>query len=283
MGASAHEVTVARLLALAPVAARKRRTAPELARRPGSTATRPRGQGHEIREIRPFTEGDDLRHLDAAATARTGALQVRSFHEDRDRTVVLVADFRRPMLWGTQRFRSVAAAEALALAGWHAVNDGGSAGAVALTDAGLQSSRASARAMGMARAAGCLVRAHGTALASLSQPVRDLGPDLLRAGSLAPRGATILLATALDRPGPMLAAAVGTLLRRGPLRLLLMVDPFEIDPPATILPFLTEGGRTRRGAFRDLPGRRAATMDELARLGVTVEQVATDVPAEEQP
>ena len=47
------------LMALGALAARLAHTAPDLARRPGTTATRPRGQGHEIREIRPFTEGDD--------------------------------------------------------------------------------------------------------------------------------------------------------------------------------------------------------------------------------
>ncbi|HET9068090.1 MAG TPA: DUF58 domain-containing protein, partial [Amaricoccus sp.] len=103
--------------ALMALARRAARPAGALAERPGIAPTRKRGQGHEIREIRPFTDGDDPRHLDAAATARSGSLQVRSFHEDRERTVLLVADFRRPMLWGTRaRFRSVAAAEALALA-----------------------------------------------------------------------------------------------------------------------------------------------------------------------
>ena len=37
----------------------------------------------------------------------------RTFHAERDRTVILIADFRPSMLWGTRRtLRSVAAAEA---------------------------------------------------------------------------------------------------------------------------------------------------------------------------
>ncbi|TXM93858.1 DUF58 domain-containing protein, partial [Methylobacterium sp. WL122] len=63
-------------------------------------------------------EGDDRRHIDRNATARTGILHVRTHHDERDRAVVLLADFRPSMLFGTRRaLRSVAAAEALASLG----------------------------------------------------------------------------------------------------------------------------------------------------------------------
>lgn len=266
------------LMALGALAARLAHTAPDLARRPGTTATRPRGQGHEIREIRPFAEGDDPRHLDAAATARTGSLQVRSFHEDRDRTVMLIADFRRPMLWGTGRLRSVAMAEALAIAGWQAVADGGSAGVAVLTDAGLLTEGPVARTRGMARVAGCLALGHARALAALGAPIRPLAPDLVRAGRLAPRGATVILASSLDDPGPGLSAALDGIRRRGALRLLLPLDPFEADPPAGVLPFLGPGGATT-GAFHRLPEHRADRRARLAAAGIPAEDVPTeDVP-----
>lgn len=276
MGGSPHAVSVEALLALGPLAARLPHAAPELARRPGVTPTRPRGQGHEIREVRPYAEGDDLRHLDAAATARTGTLQVRSFHEDRDRTVLLIADFRRPMLWGTRRFRSVAAAEALAIAGWQAVGDGGSAGVAALTDAGIQSEKPASRVRAMARVAGCLARAHVIAGHAVHRPVRDLAPELMRAARLAPRGATVVLASALDQPGPGLEAALGAIQRRGPLRLLLPVDPFEVAPPGETLPFLTASGQSARGAFDGLPSAREALVSRLTQLGIAVEALPTD-------
>lgn len=268
-------VSAARLIALGPLAARLPHAAPDLARRPGTTATRPRGQGHEIREIRPFAEGDDPRHLDAAATARTGALQVRSFHEDRDRTLMLIADFRRPMLWGTRRLRSVAMAEALAVAGWQAVADGGSAGVAVLTDAGLLSEKPASRGRGMARVAGCLALGHARAVAAIGQPVRPLAPDLVRAARLAPRGATVLIASSLDDPGPGLDAALDGMRRRGALRLLLPLDPFEASPPGRSLPFRTDAGAAT-GAFRDLPGRRAARLARLAAAGISAEEVPTD-------
>ena len=178
---------------------------------------------------------------------------MRSFHEDRERTVLLVADFRRPMLWGTRgRFRSVAAAEALALAGWQAVLGSGAAGVVALTDAGLLAERPRARDAGMARVCGALARAHALALGTRA-PVRELAPDLVRAARFAPRGAGIVLATGLDHPGPGLEAALAGLARRGPLRLILTEDAFETAPPAAALPFLTADGRVARARFGALP------------------------------
>lgn len=273
---SGTTVDAAALMALAAVAARPTGA---LAERPGIAPTRKRGQGHEIREIRPFTEGDDPRHLDAAATARSGTLQVRSFHEDRERTVLLVADFRRPMLWGTRgRFRSVAAAEALALAGWQAVLGSGAAGAVALTDAGLLAERPRPRDAGMARVCGLLARAHALALATAG-PVRDLAPDLVRAARFAPRGAGIVLATGLDHPGAGLDTALAGLARRGPLRLILTEDAFESAPPEAALPYVTADGRVARARFGALPGARAARLAELRLPGLTAERLATDRPA----
>lgn len=273
--ASPVAVTADRLIALGAIAGRRGRERPEIARRPGTTATRPRGQGHEIREIRPFAEGDDPRHLDAAATARTGAPQVRGFHEDRDRALMLIADFRRPMLWGTRRLRSVAMAEALALAGWQASLDGGAVGVSALTDDGILWERPAARARGMAKVAGCLARAHALALTLGAHPVRPLAPDLARAGRLAPRGARVLLGSALDVPGSGLAAALDGLRRRGAFRLLLPLDPFEGAPPTLGLPYLAESGAAI-GGFGRLPAAREEMREWLRGIGLAAEEIPTD-------
>ncbi|PIL21498.1 hypothetical protein P775_03965, partial [Puniceibacterium antarcticum] len=100
---------------------------------PGGFVTKRRGHGQEVADVRAYVAGDDIRHLDRGATARTGALHVRQFQEERDRVTLLVADFRPCMLWGTRRaFRSVAAAEALAMIGWRGVAEGGRVGLFAL-------------------------------------------------------------------------------------------------------------------------------------------------------
>lgn len=267
-------VTVRALMALEPQAAATMREFPSLAERPGTTATAKRGQGHEIREIRPFAEGDDPRHLDAAATARTGSLQIRSFHEDRERTLMLIADFRRPMLWGTQGcLRSVTAAEALMLAGWRAVLTSGAVGVVALTDIGPEMQSPRPRHRGMAQVAGCLARAHDRALIHRGD-VRPLAPDLLRAARQVPRGAGILLATGLDQPGEGLDAALAALRARGALRLLLVEDVFERSPPGDALPYIGPDGPAY-GRFSELAAMRDARAERLRRSGQQVQRLST--------
>ncbi len=299
-------------MALEGIAARSVRAATSLAERPGTTPTRRRGQGHEIREVRPWSEGDDLRHIDAAASARTGSPQVRSFHEDRERTLMLIADFRRPMLWGTQgRLRSVAAAEALALAGWRAVLDGGAVGVVALTDAGPEVQRPRPRHRGMALVARCLERAHEGALAHRG-PVLPLALGLLTAARHVPRGAGVVLATGLDdaapspaeilgevpRPasfspnssdaastpdhptdtapatmaGPALRSALAALAARGPVRLILVEDAFETHPPPQALGYVGPRGPAH-ARFADLSALRQARAEALRLPGVQVQRL----------
>lgn len=272
-------VSVAALMALEPVAARAAARAASLAERPGTTATPKRGQGHEIRELRPFAEGDDPRHIDAAASARIGSPQVRSFHEDRERSVMLIADFRRPMLWGTKgRLRSVAAADALALAGWQASLEGGAVGLVALTDAGPEVQAPRPRHRGMALVAGAMARAHANALAEAQRnrggAARPLAPDLLRAARQTPRGASIMLASALDTPGDGLDAAIAVLSARGPLRLILIEDAFEMAPPVRALPYATPDG-TAFADFSALAADRLGRAASLARPGLSVQRLAS--------
>ncbi|WP_018633481.1 DUF58 domain-containing protein [Neomegalonema perideroedes] len=270
------EVSAEALMALRGRALAGRREAPALARRPGSAPARPRGQGHEIRELRPYVEGDDPRWIDAAATARSGAPQVRAFHEDRDRALTLIADFRRPMLWGVARFRSVAAAEALMIEAWRALEEGGTVAAAALTEAGLLWRAPAGRARGAALVAGFLERAHASALAASALTegsARELAPDLLRAARLAPRGASLLLASAFDRPGASLDAAFGEIRRRGPLRVLLATEDFERAPPTGLLPYLDEAGEAGFGRFDGLPARLAALKSSLERQGLQVSEI----------
>ncbi|WP_158808463.1 DUF58 domain-containing protein, partial [Beijerinckia sp. L45] len=121
------DLDVDALLRLRHLAARMRdpRTLPR-SPMPGDIIHRRRGRGLEVHDIRVWSEGDDIRHLDHNATARTGVPHTRTYLDERERTVLLIADFRPSMLFGTRRaLRSVAAAETVALLGWRAIARGG--------------------------------------------------------------------------------------------------------------------------------------------------------------
>jgi uncharacterized protein (DUF58 family) len=75
-----------------------------------------RGGGVEFEESRPYVPGDDVRHLDWNALARTGSPYVKRFREERDQTVLLALDVSRSMGFGSAgRSKAALAAHAAAL------------------------------------------------------------------------------------------------------------------------------------------------------------------------
>ena len=56
---------------------------------------------HRARAAAPYEPGDDVRHIDAAASARTGALHVRVHVPERALTTWIVLDLSPSMAFGT--------------------------------------------------------------------------------------------------------------------------------------------------------------------------------------
>lgn len=243
---------------------------------PGGFVTRRRGRGLETLDVRVFSYGDDIRHVDHNTTARTGVTHVRTFHDERERTALLIADFRPAMLWGTRRaLRSVAAAEALALTGWRVNEAGGRVGLIAFGAGAPVFVSARGRERGMVSVIGGLAAAHRAALLaaadSQDQGDRPLEVALEMAAGLVPAGGAVFLATGLDNPGADFDALATALKRRAALTVLLVTDAFEQRAPAGSYPFVTGEGRVRWASVRSKAGqigldRRLA---RLNRLGIT--------------
>lgn len=260
------------LMALRASALRVGRAKPAT-RKPGAVAGKPPGAGMDLREIRAFAEGDDARRIDAAATARTGTPHVRSFHEDRDDTVVLIADFRPAMLWGTaSALRSVAGARLLARRGWQAIARGASVGAVAVTAAGTANLSGRTGVAQMIAIARMLAGEHDLALRTGGGD-RSLVEGLVRAHRAAPPGAEVLIATGPDGVAPDDEPALARLARRRRVRILLPLDPVETSPPAGGLS-IRSGASTRHARLRALD--TAALALRFGRLNVAFEAVADD-------
>jgi uncharacterized protein (DUF58 family) len=101
----------------------------------GRHASRLRGRGLDFEELRHYQFGDDVRQIDWKATNRTRKTQLRVFSEERERVVLLVVDQRISMFFGSQRsMKSVAAAEAAALAAWRVIYVKDRVGAVVFND-----------------------------------------------------------------------------------------------------------------------------------------------------
>lgn len=133
------ELAALRLLAVRLDPARPRRVAARLS---GTNRSAIRGRGMEFAEVRAYTPGDEVRHIDWRVTARTGLPHSKLFEEERERPAIVVADMRAPMRFGTRQcFKSVAVARVAALRIWAAVSRGDRVGGVTLSGVGLRTHR----------------------------------------------------------------------------------------------------------------------------------------------
>jgi len=264
-------------------------TAP-LSALPGGFVTKRRGHGQEVSDVREYVQGDDIRHLDRGSTARTGTLHVRRFQEERDRVTLLVADFRPSMLWGTRRaFRSVAAAEVLAMVGWRVIGQGGRVGLLALGAGDPVAVPVRGRARGMLGVIGGLVRAHEAALQLALSGVRDdppLDAALSRLARVAPVGAELVIASGFDAPGKALADRLAELAQRRMPRLVWVRDDLADNLPPGSYPLRLAGGArmlariSGRRPDAPLQDRQIAGFPALAvDAGATPDQTARLIAA----
>jgi uncharacterized protein (DUF58 family) len=73
------------------------------------------GLGTELAQLRPYELGDDVRYIDAAASARTGSPHVRLHVPERAMTTWIVLDVSPSMAFGTARRLKADVAEGTAL------------------------------------------------------------------------------------------------------------------------------------------------------------------------
>lgn len=101
----------------------------------GANSSQQRGSGLDFVESRPYQIGDEPRHIDWRATARSGRPYVRIFHEEQTPSACFLLDRRPSMLFGTRRRLKVTQAARLAvfLAAFEA-RRGAEIGAMTLTD-----------------------------------------------------------------------------------------------------------------------------------------------------
>ena len=99
---------------------------------PGDRRAAGVGVGTELAQLRPYEIGDDVRHIDPAASARTGRPHVRLHVPERALTTWIVLDVSPSMAFGTARRLKADVAEGVALVfGRLGVRRSGSVGLVA--------------------------------------------------------------------------------------------------------------------------------------------------------
>ncbi len=104
---------------------------------PGGSRAAGVGLGTELAQLRPYETGDDVRYIDASASARTGTMHVRLHVPERALTTWIVLDLSPSMAFGTEGRLKADVAEGAALVfGRLGVRRAGSVGVVAFGLAG---------------------------------------------------------------------------------------------------------------------------------------------------
>jgi uncharacterized protein (DUF58 family) len=94
-----------------------------------------RGRGMEFSEVREYVPGDDVRTIDWNVSARSGHLYVKKFVEERELTVLVVADASGSGRFGTARNTKLQlAAEVSALLVFSAIRNNDRVGLLLFTD-----------------------------------------------------------------------------------------------------------------------------------------------------
>ncbi len=192
-----------------------------------------RGRGMEYAESREYARGDDARHIDWRVTARTGRAHTKLFQAERERLTLLVADTAPALYFGTRvRFKSVQAARAGAFAAWSAIGDGDRVAALrgSLREAPVAPA---AGARGALRVLDALVRWY------TAPPVEDAGLDvaLEHARRLLKPGSRLCVLADPASVAGVPAHRWAALAMHCDVRVRLLSDPLERDPPAALLPF----------------------------------------------
>jgi uncharacterized protein (DUF58 family) len=92
---------------------------------PGQRLAAKRGQGIEFLDLRPYTAGDDVRHIDWNVTARSNEPYTRLYQQEKELNTTVIVDLRPVMFNGSTCLRSVSSSLYAAATLWlaHSVGD----------------------------------------------------------------------------------------------------------------------------------------------------------------
>ncbi len=252
---------------------------------PGDRRAAGVGLGTELAQLRPYELGDDIRHIDASATARTGSPHVRLHVPERALTTWIVLDLSPSMAFGTASRLKADVAEGAALVfGRLGVRRAGSVGLVAFGAGAPRVLPPRGSRPGMVALRRVLTA--GVAPDGRRDP-EALADALRRAGRLAAQPGLVVAISdfrdqqAWERP-------LGSLRMRHSVLAVEIVDPREAELPAVghlalVDPETGErievntSRRSVRDRFAELErGRRELIARELSRLRVHHTTLSTD-------
>lgn len=247
-----------------------------------------RGRGMEFDEARPYQAGDDVRSIDWRVTARTATPHTKVFREERERPVLIAADLRSAMFFGSQRLKALAACDIAALLAWAGLAAGDRVGGLVFSPDHQWDSRSHKSHQSVLR----LIQHLGEASAALAAAQGD---DSLRLAAIieecrrvATPGATVAIISDFHDLDEDCEKHLFQLARHCDLTLCQVADPLEMAlPPPGIYPIgdgsderlLDSRDRRARERFANLFRQRQGALTDLGRrLGMPVLAFSAERP-----
>ncbi|MGL6029783.1 MAG: DUF58 domain-containing protein [Legionella sp.] len=251
-----------------------------------------RGRGMDFCEVRHYQAGDEIRHMEWRVTARTGRPHVKLYQEERERPVVILADFNPSMRFGTRiAFKSVVAARLAALLAWTVVKQGDRVGGVffsASEHSEFTPRGRDAAVLPLLASLSHYTKAHKTAA---DTPARSLSDALMRLHRVVRPGSIIVLISDFYALNEESHKHLNRLREHNDILAYHICDPIELAPPKPQQYAITNGQQqmildTGAGAVRSAYAlycqERIAQLTALCtRQHIQYMQVtaATDLPS----
>jgi uncharacterized protein (DUF58 family) len=261
----------------------------------GGHASKLRGRGLDFLEIRKYLPGDDPRTIDWKVTARTRTPHSRVFTEERERPVLLLIDQRIGMFFGSvMMMKSVAAAEAAALAAWRTLAVKDRVGAIVFTDSEVTEIRPQRTRAGVMRLLRTIeVQNRALRVDSPTKPNPAMLNEVLRRASrLATHDFLVVLISDAAGASGDTEQLLTTIARHNDVLISLVFDPIETDLPAAGRLVVSDGERqmevdsgaaSLRSKFRrEFAAHLSAAKRFLFTRDVPVLMLRTDVDVADQ-
>ena len=259
----------------------------------GGHASKLRGRGLDFDEIRKYQPGDDPRTIDWKVTARTREAHTRVYTEERERPVLLVVDQRAGMFFGSVGLtKSVAAAEAAALAAWRTVAVKDRVGGVVFNDSAVVEVRPQRTRSTVMRLLRTIADKNRALRAETSANPAMLNEAIRRASRLVTHDALVVLITDAGGADADTQHLLTMMARHNDVVVLFVSDPLEAELPDVGRVVVSDGDRQMevdtasqalRDRFRgDLAERRAAAKRFLVTRDVPVLPLRTDADVAHQ-
>ena len=210
---------------------------------PGHRISQRRGQGLEFTDLRQYSAGDDIRHIDWNVTARNNEPYTRLYREEREHTTTVVVDLRPSMFSGSQCLSAVRAGKMAASILWHACESGDRCSAMVVSQRGQTVSRPLAGKRGALQACELIASEFRAACSHTDQQNPPLSPMLESINAASRSGGSYFVFSGFDTDtDPQWRQQLTITGATGRMVAVMLLDPLEVNGlPAGSYPYQSAG------------------------------------------